>query len=139
MSTLVADDQINRLMAFSRKRDLFLEASVRRGSLRDDYQDDETKADPKHGRKVIRKLRDDLGIGDRIPGKLPGYADMFEDVLMDDPGGVILCKEDLDSLRRINRFAEQETAERLAARDLLMENSLTDSILRKLSLVLETA
>lgn len=111
----------DKLKCFSRKRALFLDASIRRGSLRDDYQDEEIKANPARGRKIIKRLRDDLGIESRIPGKEPPYVDMFEGMLSDDPGGAIIFKGVLYDLKKITRIAEKETSERLASRDLLME------------------
>ncbi len=103
------------------KRKLYLDAAMRRERITDNYQDEETKANPKSGRKLIKQLRDEFGIADRIPAAGPEYEDIFEDILSDDRGGYILYWDYLDKLSEMVEIAERETAERRAALDLIME------------------
>ncbi len=104
-----------------RKRRCYLNAALERGKLRDDYQDEETKEDPKHGRAVIKQLRDEYGISDRIPADAPAYEDVFKGLLADDPGGAILYEDHLDHITEMVAIAERETAERRASVSLVME------------------
>lgn len=106
---------------FRRKRKAYLEAALASGRLKDEYQDEETAADPKYGRKIIRKLRNENGIADRIPADAPKYEDVFEGLLADDPGGRILYEDYLKHLTVMVGLGEQETAERRASRNLIME------------------
>ena len=106
---------------FRRKRKAYLEAALAAGHLKDEYQDEETAADPKYGRKMIRKLRNENGIADRIPADAPKYEDVFEGLLADDPGGRIIYEDYLNHLTVMVGLGEQETAERRASRNLIME------------------
>ena len=103
------------------KRAAYLDAAAKRGRLSDNYQDEETKADPKHGRKLIKQLRDEFSIEDRIAADAPEYEDVFEDILSDDRGGYILYWDYLDKLSEMVEIAERETAERRASLELIME------------------
>ncbi len=103
------------------KRNAYIEAAIKRGHLKDGYQDEETQADPKKGRKIIKNLRDENGIEDRMSADVPEYEDIFEEALSDDPGGAILYKDYLDKLTEMVEIAERETAERRASSDLTME------------------
>lgn len=104
-----------------RKRNAYLDSAIKRGRIKDNYQDEETQADPKHGRKMIKKLRDEMGIEDRIPADAPEYEDVFEELLSDDRGGAILYFDHLDKLTEMVEIAERETAERRASCELIMQ------------------
>lgn len=106
---------------YRKKRNAYLNIALEKGRLKDTYQDEETRADPKHGRKIVKKIREENGIGDRIPAEAPDYEDIFEDLLADDPGGAILYEDHLDYLAEMVEIAERETAERRASSDLLMQ------------------
>ncbi len=106
---------------YRRKRSAFMDAAIKKGRLRDEYQDEETKADPKHGREIVKKIRDEAGFGDRIPVNIDFDEDIFEEVLADDRGGAILYEDNLNRLSDMVEIAEHETAERRASSDALME------------------
>ena len=44
---------------YRKKRNAYLNIALEKGRLKDTYQDEETRADPKHGRKIVKKIREE--------------------------------------------------------------------------------